>query len=91
MVARYLRADYRVLETYEWRPEPPLPVPLTVFGGRDDAIGEAELHAWQEHVTGTITVRHFPGGHFYFREHEAVVLRALAAVVRTTAAANRAA
>lgn len=91
MVARYLRADYQVLETYEWRAEPPLPVPLTVFGGRDDSIGEDALSAWQEHVTDPITVRHFPGDHFYFREHQAVVLRALAAVVRTTAAAERAA
>ncbi|MEV5715466.1 alpha/beta fold hydrolase [Amycolatopsis mediterranei] len=92
MVARYLRADYQVLETYEWRPEEPLPVPLTVFGGRDDSIGEDELRAWQEHVTEAITVRQFPGDHFYFRgNREVEVLRALAAVVRTTAGADRAA
>ncbi|MFF1607564.1 thioesterase II family protein [Amycolatopsis sp. NPDC058278] len=91
MVARYLRADYRVLETYQWRPGAPLPVPLTVFGGRDDSIGEDELRAWGEHVTEPITVRQFAGGHFYFRENPAVVLRALAAALRSTVPADRAA
>jgi surfactin synthase thioesterase subunit len=90
-VARYLRADYQILETYEWRANAPLPVPLTVFGGSDDAIGADALCAWQRHVTGEISIRYFPGDHFYFRQHKATVLRALAGVVRTTAPADRAA
>ncbi|WP_340686939.1 alpha/beta fold hydrolase [Amycolatopsis coloradensis] len=90
-VARYLRADYQILETYEWRADTPLPVPLTVFGGSEDAIGADALRAWQRHVTGEIGVRCFPGDHFYFRQHKETVLRALAGVVRTTAPADRAA
>ena len=31
IVARGLRADYQIVETYEWRPADPLPVPVTVF------------------------------------------------------------
>lgn len=84
LVARYLRADYEVLETYEWRAEDPLPVPVTVFGGRDDEIGDDALRAWRRHVEDEITVRVFPGGHFYFRQHQAPVLAALAAAVRRT-------
>jgi surfactin synthase thioesterase subunit len=84
LVARYLRADYEVLETYEWRAEDPLPVPLTVFGGRDDDIGDGALRAWRRHVTGEITVRMFPGGHFYFRERQAPVLRALTGELQGT-------
>ncbi|MFC4085595.1 thioesterase II family protein [Amycolatopsis samaneae] len=90
-IARYLRADYQILETYAWRAEDPLPVPLTVFGGSDDTIGAEALRAWQRHVTGEITLRCFPGDHFYFRQHKATVLNALAGVVRTTAPADRAA
>lgn len=82
LMARYLRADYQILETYEWRPADPLPVPVTVFGGRDDTISDDALRAWQRHTAREITLRMFPGGHFYFREHQAVVLRALAGVVR---------
>ena len=78
IVARYLRADYQILETYEWRPGEQLPVPLTVFSGRDDKISAEALRAWQRHTVEEINVRMFPGGHFYFRQHEPAVLRALA-------------
>lgn len=84
LVARYLRADYEVIETYEWRADDPLPVPMTVFGGRDDEIGDDALRAWQRHVEDEITVRMFPGGHFYFRENQAPVLRALVGELRKT-------
>lgn len=84
LVARYLRADYEVLETYEWRAEDPLPVPVTVFGGRDDEISEDALRAWQRHAAGEINVRMFAGGHFYFRERQAPVLRALMGELRRT-------
>jgi surfactin synthase thioesterase subunit len=90
IVARYLRADYQILETYEWRAADPLPVPMTVFGGRDDQISADALRAWQRHTAEEITLRLFPGGHFYFRQHQAPVLRALAGEVartRTDAAA----
>jgi surfactin synthase thioesterase subunit len=82
LVARYLRADYEILETYVWRAEDPLPMPVSVFGGRDDEIADEALLAWQRHVAGEITVRMFPGGHFYFRDHQAPVLRALAGEIR---------
>ncbi|MCR6483483.1 alpha/beta fold hydrolase [Amycolatopsis sp. OK19-0408] len=90
-VARYLRADYQILETYEWRADAPLPVPLTAFGGREDTIGADALRAWRAHVTGEIDLRCFPGGHFYFRQHQAMVLRALATVTRTAVPGDRAA
>lgn len=83
LVAVPLRADYTIVETYRWRDRPALEVPVTVFGGRDDRVDEAELAAWQELTTLPVEVRTFPGGHFYLREHSAVVLRALAARLRT--------
>ncbi|MEU9191962.1 thioesterase II family protein [Streptomyces hundungensis] len=71
-----LRDDYRVLETYTWREAEPLPVPITLLGGSADHPRE-ELDAWREHTTQDLTIRQFPGGHFYLREHPAPVLRAL--------------
>jgi surfactin synthase thioesterase subunit len=84
LMARYLRADYQILETYEWRPDDPLPVPVTVFSGRDDEISATALRAWQLHAADEIALRYFPGGHFYFRQQHGPVLRALAGVVRET-------
>ncbi|MFE4857011.1 thioesterase II family protein [Streptomyces sp. NPDC056670] len=87
LVVGALRADYRVLETYAWRKAEPLPVPITVFGGSADHSRE-QLDAWQQHTQADLTVRQFPGGHFYLREDPAPVLRELAkAVARTTPSA----
>ncbi|MFC9329991.1 thioesterase II family protein [Kitasatospora sp. NPDC057015] len=82
LAAHCVRADYRIVETYSWRPRPPLPVPITVLGGRDDVVSEEQLAAWCAHTTmGPIRQRTFAGGHFYFRE------RQRAAVLRTVEAA----
>ncbi|GGY36376.1 alpha/beta fold hydrolase [Streptomyces xanthochromogenes] len=87
LVVGALRDDYRVLETYAWREAEPLPVPITVFGGSADHA-RAELDAWQQHTTADVTVRQFPGGHFYLREDPDPVLRELAeAVARSTSSA----
>ncbi|MCX5386742.1 thioesterase II family protein [Streptomyces sp. NBC_00083] len=77
LVVGALRADYRVLETYTWREAAPLPVPMTVLGGRDDYRIDL-LDDWRSHTTRDLTVRHFPGGHFYLRDEPGPVLQALA-------------
>ncbi|RVU23862.1 thioesterase [Streptomyces antnestii] len=81
LTATALRADYEILETYSWRSEEPLSLPVTVFGGSDDHVTGEQLEAWRALTTGEVTVRQFPGGHFYLRERPAVVLRALAGAV----------
>ena len=81
LIVGYLRADYQVLETYRWRPGPPLPVPVTAFAGRDGDVRSDDLAAWQQHTTEPMTVQRFPGGHFYLREHPVPVLRSIAAVL----------
>lgn len=68
--AHCLRADYTILETYTWQPRAPLPVPVTVLGGRQDPLVTPEqLAAWDELTTvRPCPVRTFPGGHFYLRQ-----------------------
>jgi surfactin synthase thioesterase subunit len=84
MLAGYLRADYQILETYEYVDSEPLPVPITVLGGRSDGVTGADLAAWQRHTTEPVTVRLFPGGHFYLREHGPEVRRAVAGAILGT-------
>ncbi|MFD4636367.1 thioesterase II family protein [Lentzea sp. NPDC058436] len=63
-----LRADLAVNETYRHVPGPPLPIPLTVFGGVDDPRAHpAELAAWQELSADSALVT-YPGGHFYLED-----------------------
>lgn len=72
------RADLAACETYEHVPGPPLEVPITAFGGRDDRlVSEDELRAWRRHTSGAFTARFFEGGHFYLREREAEFVEVL--------------
>jgi medium-chain acyl-[acyl-carrier-protein] hydrolase len=66
-----LRADFAVLETYEYQPGPPLDMPISVFGGLSDLLVSPEaLARWGGHCAAGATFRLFPGDHFYL--HSAV-------------------
>ncbi|HEX7842177.1 MAG TPA: alpha/beta fold hydrolase [Kofleriaceae bacterium] len=61
-----IRADFAALETHEPREEPPLDVPLTVFGGvLDRRVRPAALEGWRAHSTAATRLRLWPGDHFY--------------------------
>lgn len=61
-----LRADFSVVETYEYRDEPPLPVPITVFGATADPVARpAVLAGWRRQSSRETRTRIFPGDHFF--------------------------
>jgi medium-chain acyl-[acyl-carrier-protein] hydrolase len=63
-----LRADFEMLETYEYAAEEPLECPITAIGGREDPLVPlGALEAWRLETSGPFRLRQFPGGHFYFR------------------------
>lgn len=63
-----LRADFELVETYEYRPGKPLPCPITVYGGLDDKdVSIKSCHAWQRQTSASCTVRMFKGDHFFVR------------------------
>ncbi|WP_158206632.1 thioesterase II family protein [Pseudoduganella flava] len=73
-----IRADFAAHDTYRYRPEPPLPVPLSIFGGRDDVTTPPEtVAAWAEHGTAGARVHLFDGGHFFINDARAAVLRTI--------------
>lgn len=83
-----MRADFSVLETYEYRPEPPLPVPLTVFGGTDDPLVPLrDLDGWREHSAAGARLRVLSGGHFYVHAAAAEVVGLVAATLAAPATA----
>lgn len=84
LIAPGIRADFSVNETYVYTDEPPLPVPLTVFGATDDPrAGHAQLAAWVAQTGGEFALHMLDGGHFAVLEQtatvHAVIARALAA------------
>ena len=74
LVLPTLRADFAMLDHYQYRPEPPLACPITALGGQNDAVVDPEsLAAWSEHTTGEFVRRIFPGDHFFFKTAEPMI------------------
>ena len=61
-----IRADFELDFTYRYQERPPLPIPVSVFGGLGDrGVTEPELAAWSTHTTAGFRLRRLPGDHFF--------------------------
>ncbi|MGN9809234.1 thioesterase II family protein [Micromonospora sp. BQ11] len=80
-----IRADFSICETYEYRPEPPLPCPIVAFAGdRDEEVPPARVAPWREHTSAGFALHVLPGGHFFPMTARETLLH----TVRTTLAAT---
>ena len=85
-----IRADFAMLETYEYRAQPKLPVPMTIFGGSSDSSIElAALHEWREHTEHAAELKIFPGGHFFLNSLVADVVQEVADTIGTRSLSQR--
>lgn len=86
-----LRADFEMLETYEYAAEEPLDCPITAISGLEDSRVSLEaLEAWGLETSGSFQTRRFPGGHFYFREADGELAELVRRTLEGGAAAPRA-
>lgn len=61
-----LRADYRAVASYRYRPGPPLRCQVVVLLGRDDPLVTLDdVAGWSLHTSADTDLRVFDGGHFY--------------------------
>ncbi|NOX37604.1 MAG: thioesterase [Calditrichaeota bacterium] len=73
-----LRADFGMCENYVYRPEPPLDVPITAFGGlKDVSVRPEQVEAWKEQTRSKFTARFFPGGHFFLNDFRMEIIEIL--------------
>jgi medium-chain acyl-[acyl-carrier-protein] hydrolase len=73
-----LRTDLEILETYMYRPEPPLICPISAFGGvLDSTVATRQLEAWQQQTSSSFQLHMFPGKHFFLKEARPQVLRVI--------------
>jgi medium-chain acyl-[acyl-carrier-protein] hydrolase len=83
LVEPLLRADFALGETYVYTPEPPLPVPLSAYGGAtDDEVELWQVEAWKEQAGGAFRFETFPGGHFFLHDDRARLLQVLGRELR---------
>jgi surfactin synthase thioesterase subunit len=77
-----LRSDIEALETYRAPRRPPLPCPITAFGGADDPLTPREhLEAWRDETRAAFRLRLFAGGHFYLDARRPELLADVAATL----------
>jgi len=61
-----IRNDYRAIETYPYRPGPPLECPVTALAAEDDPYTSIpDVDVWREHTDASFDLRVFCGGHFF--------------------------
>lgn len=74
-----LRADFEVVETYDYKPEPPLGCPVSAFGGLQDfEVKREHLEGWREQTTSEFALRMFDGDHFFLQRAEPALLHTVA-------------
>jgi len=72
-----IRADLELVNSYVYRPEPPLDCPIAVYGGLSDPIARNCLEAWQAQTTAAFRLQMLPGGHFFINSDTAALLRSV--------------
>lgn len=73
-----LRADFELVQTYDYQPGAPLNCPISAFGGAQDVdIPRSELDAWREQTTAAFSLQMFPGDHFFLHSSQAMLLQRL--------------
>lgn len=75
LVIPAIRADFALLDGYRYRPEPPLDVSITAYGGLDDPdVTPKDLSWWSRETSALFRSRLFDGDHFFIkRSKEAVI------------------
>jgi medium-chain acyl-[acyl-carrier-protein] hydrolase len=73
-----LRADYTVYETYTYSVEPPLPCPISAFGGREDRkVSDELLQGWRDQTSASFKLKMFEGDHFFLHTAQSLLLQEL--------------
>lgn len=83
LVLPSVRADFRLVAGYRYRPDRRLPVGVTLVNGVDDDHVTADrLAGWADETEHALDRRWAPGGHFYLRDDPTPVLDALRDALR---------
>jgi len=82
-----LRADFGLSEMHAYRPETPLAIPISAYGGELDMhILPEDLDRWHDLTSAAFRRVLFPGDHFFLNEHRGVVLSELSKELHAIAA-----
>lgn len=71
-----VRADFQLVETYQFHPDEPFNFPISVFGALDDPrVNRERIDAWAIHTQAKFESHFFSGGHFFINEVREHILK----------------
>ncbi|MBA4020332.1 MAG: putative thioesterase [Pirellula sp.] len=74
-----IRADFSVLETYQYEKQLPLEIPISALGGlADEDVAPEALADWNEQTSAGFQMRFLPGDHFFLKTAQTQLLELLA-------------
>jgi medium-chain acyl-[acyl-carrier-protein] hydrolase len=83
MMIPLLRADFQLIQTYEFIADAPLRCPITVYGGlRDSHVTRDMLLPWKDLTRSKFALHMLPGDHFFLRSSQSQLLGLLARELR---------
>jgi medium-chain acyl-[acyl-carrier-protein] hydrolase len=82
LILPIMRADFRMAVEYTYLPRPRLPVPITVYAGREDEFDAVEQYEdWFNDSSIHSALHWFEGGHFFIHSAADHVMRTLRATL----------
>jgi medium-chain acyl-[acyl-carrier-protein] hydrolase len=80
LVLPTVRADFSLVEEYQYTPSPPLNVPVTVLAGRDEVFDSPKkISGWKEETRNACRIEWFEGGHFFIHSSRQAVIECIRA------------
>ncbi|MFO0727924.1 MAG: alpha/beta fold hydrolase [Myxococcota bacterium] len=74
LFADILRSDMAAIESYRFRPAPPLSSPIVALWGDRDRPTEESVDAWRAHTAGRFAIYEMPGDHFFLNSEREQLL-----------------
>ncbi|MES2295472.1 MAG: alpha/beta fold hydrolase [Pseudomonadota bacterium] len=85
-----IRADFSMVETYQYRVAPLLELPITVLAGTgDDHVSQEQVDGWKSETTHACHSLWFEGDHFFLHPQRAAVLARVDDVLRELTLVSR--
>jgi len=71
-----VRADFQLVENYEYQPDEPFDFPILAFGALNDPrVNRERIEAWSIHTKAKFVSQFFPGNHFFINETKEDILK----------------
>jgi surfactin synthase thioesterase subunit len=75
VVLPIIKEDFRLFEQYRFESTPPLPIPISVFGGlRDTNVPVGDLLAWSGQTSKAFRSRFLEGHHFFLFDSQSKIV-----------------